>query len=130
MKHKLTPALALFSAVTLFTASAMAQTATPQVDQRQINQQQRIDQGVSSGTLTEKEAARMERGQTHVENLEDRAKSDGTVTNRERARLHHAQDVQSSRIYRQKHDRQNDMNHDGRIDRPAQRPHNQARRQR
>ncbi|MGB4765604.1 MAG: hypothetical protein WBH09_01700 [Rugosibacter sp.] len=129
MKHKLTPALALLS-VTLFTASAMAQTATPQVDQRQINQQQRIDQGVSSGTLTEKEAARMEHGQTHVENIEDRAKSDGTVTNRERARLHHAQDVQSSRIYRQKHDRQNDMNHDGRIDRPAQRPHNQARRQR
>lgn len=130
MKHKLTPALALLSAVTLFTASAMAQTATPQVDQRQINQQQRIDQGISSGTLTEKEAARMEHGQTHVENIEDRAKSDGTVTNRERARLHHAQDVQSSRIYRQKHDRQNDMNHDGRIDRPAQRPHNQARRQR
>ncbi|MDD3380211.1 MAG: hypothetical protein PHD68_03235 [Rugosibacter sp.] len=130
MKHKLTPALALFSVVTLFTASAMAQTATPRVDQRQINQQQRIDQGVSSGTLTEKEAARMERGQTRVENLEDRAKSDGTVTNRERARMHHSQDVQSSRIYQQKHDRQNDMNHDGRIDRPAQRPQNQTRRQR
>lgn len=104
MKHKFTPALALLSVVTLFTASAMAQTATPKVDQRQINQQQRIDQGVSSGTLTEKEAAHLEHGQAHVKNIEDRAKSDGKVTKRERAHLHHAQKVQSSRIHRQKHD--------------------------
>jgi hypothetical protein len=38
--------------------------------------------------------------------MEDRAKSDGVVTARERARLHQAQDVQSARIARQKHDRQ------------------------
>jgi uncharacterized membrane protein YebE (DUF533 family) len=128
MKHASTFAIAALAALGVLALPVMAQTDTPHIDQRQINQQQRIDQGVSSGTLTEKEAARMERGQTHVENIEDRAKSDGTVTNRERARMHHAQEVQSSRIYRQKHDRQNDMNHDGRIDRPAQRPQNQARR--
>jgi hypothetical protein len=41
-----------------------------------------------------------------VERLETRAQADGAVTKREKARLEHAQDVQSKRIYRQKHDRQ------------------------
>jgi hypothetical protein len=34
--------------------------ATPRLDQRQANQEKRIEQGVASGQLTEKEAARME----------------------------------------------------------------------
>lgn len=100
---------------------AFAQANTPRVDQRQANQEQRIDQGVASGSLTQREANRMERGQQHVDNMENRAKSDGVVTRQERARLHQAQDVQSKRIYRQKHDRQHDYNHNGRVDRPRHR---------
>jgi hypothetical protein len=61
---------------------------------------------VTSGALTPWETRRLERGQRHVERLETRAQADGTVTKREKARLEHAQDVQSKRIYRQKHDRQ------------------------
>ena len=38
-----------------------------------------------------------------------------------RKRIANAQDNQSKRIYRQKHDRQHDYNHDGRVDRPARR---------
>jgi len=100
---------------------AFAQANTPRVDQRQANQEQRIDQGVASGSLTQREANRLERGQQHVDNMENRAKSDGVVTNRERAQLHRAQDRQSERIYAQKHDRQHDYNHDGRVDRPRRR---------
>ena len=101
---------------------ALAQTtSTPRIDQRQANQQQRIDRGVQSGALTEREAARLERGQTHVQNMENKAAADGKVTAKEKARIEHAQDVQSRRIYRQKHDRQHDFNHDGRMDRPARR---------
>ena len=100
---------------------AHAQSGTPGVDQRQMRQERRIDQGVASGSLTEREAARLERGQQHVERMENRAKSDGVVTDRERQRLHHAQDVQSRHIEREKHDRQHDFNHDGRKDRPARR---------
>ena len=48
-------------------------TSTPRIDQRQANQQQRIDQGVQSGALTEKEAARMEKGQERVQNMENKA---------------------------------------------------------
>lgn len=105
-----------FLAVALPTL-AFAQANTPRVDQRQANQEQRIDQGIASGSLTQREANRLERGQQHVDNMENRAKADGVVTRAERARLHQAQDVQSARIHRQKHDRQHDYNHNGRVDR-------------
>ena len=102
MKHVVIIAsLALFASL-----SAQAQTDTPRFDQRQANQQQRIDQGVASGQLTPREATRLENGQARLQNKEDRAKADGVVTPQERARLQHAENVQSRHIARQKHDRQ------------------------
>lgn len=100
---------------------AFAQANTPGIDQRQANQERRIDQGVASGSLTQREANRLERGQQRVGNMENRAKADGVVTSQERARISHAQNVQSERIYEQKHDRQHDYNHNGRVDRPRHR---------
>jgi uncharacterized membrane protein YebE (DUF533 family) len=102
-------------------ASAQTGTGTPNIDQRQQNQQQRIDQGVQSGSLTAPEANRLQRGETHIQTMEDKAKSDGQVTTRERARLEHAENKESTRIYRQKHDRQHDFNHDGKNDRAERR---------
>ncbi len=121
MKHT---ASLIVTALTLsFALPVLAQTNTPNIDQRQINQQQRIDQGVQSGTLTTHETARLEKGQAHVENMETRAKADGTVTQKEKAHLEHAENVQSRRIYKQKHDRQHDFNHDGMNDRAQRRQH-------
>jgi hypothetical protein len=91
---------------TVISVPVFAQANTPGIDQRQANQERRIDQGVASGQLNARETARLERGQQRVENQETRAKSDGVVTARERAHIQHTQDVQSKRIYRQKHDRQ------------------------
>ncbi len=85
---------------------AAAQTDTPRIDKREANQQKRIDQGVQSGQLTPREAARLEKGEAKVEKMEAKAKADGTVTKGEKAAIHHAQDKQSRRIARQKHDRQ------------------------
>lgn len=82
-----------------------AQSA-PRIDQRQANQERRIDQGIASGQLTGQEAVRLEKGQAHVQEMEDHALADGTMTKRERARIDRAQDRQSRRIARQKHDRQ------------------------
>jgi len=98
MKSKMIVA-ALLSA----TAISVFAQATPVVDQRQANQQARIQQGVASGQLTAGETARLEHGQQHVQNMEVRAKADGVVTPTERARLAHAQDVQSRKIHRAKH---------------------------
>ena len=94
---------------------AFAQS-TARIDQRQANQEARIQQGVNSGSLTPREAARLERGQQHVQNMENRAMADGSVNKREAARIEHAQDNQSRKIYREKHDRQHDFNHDGKKD--------------
>ncbi len=100
--------LSLVAAMALGTlGAAHAQgTATPRVDQRQINQEQRIDQGVASGQLTPREATRLDHQQDRVAAVEANAKADGKVTKRERARLHAMQDRDSRNIYRQKHDRQ------------------------
>ena len=99
--------------------AAFAQSgATPRFDQRQANQEQRIQQGVQSGSLTAKESTRLENGQEHLQKLEDKAKADGTVTQQERVRLQKAENQQSARIYEQKHDRQHDYNHNGKVDRP------------
>lgn len=96
-------AAALVAAITV---PAFAQTDTPVVDQRQINQERRIDQGVASGELTPREARRLERGQQRIDNMEARAEADGVVTRGERPSIRQAQNVESKRIYRQKHDRQ------------------------
>ena len=93
------------AAVIALPASAQTQS-TPRVDQRQANQERRIEQGEKSGALTGKEAARLEKGQAHVQKMENKAVADGKVTKKERARLEHAQNNQSSKIYRQKHDKQ------------------------
>jgi hypothetical protein len=97
--------------------AAFAQS-TPRVDQRQVNQEQRIQQGVQSGSLTQKEAAKLEKGQGHVQKMEDKAKADGKVTPKERERLQQAQNNQSQKIAREKHDHQHGLNHDGKNDHP------------
>ncbi len=87
-------------------SAAFAGTESPVIDQRQQNQQQRIDQGVASGQLTPREAGRLEAGQARVEQREARMKSDGALSKKERVQLTRQQNRASKRIYRQKHDRQ------------------------
>lgn len=81
-------------------------TSTKRIDQRQENQQQRIDKGVQSGQLTDKEAKRMQKGQARVQKMEDKAMADGKMTKKERKKIEKAQDRESKKISRQKHDKQ------------------------
>lgn len=103
---KLLAATLLAGLASMASTAALAQSGTPRLDQRQTNQAQRIEQGKESGSLTRREARRLEAGQARVGRMERRAKADGEVTKRERARIQHAQNVQSRRIAKQKHDRQ------------------------
>ena len=96
-------------AAALFALAAIpvaAQTATPQVDQRQFNQEARIQQGVQSGALTNKEAAKLEKGQDKIQAQKVKAKADGVVTAKERRHMHRMQDRASKNIHHQKHDAQ------------------------
>ncbi len=86
---------------------ALAQTtSTPRIDQRQANQERRIEQGEKSGALNKKEAARLEKGQARIQKMENKATADGKVTAKERARIEKAQNRESRRIFREKHDKQ------------------------
>ena len=102
----MTRTVVVIGGVLLAAGMAYGQGETTGIDQRQANQEQRIDQGIASGQLTQREAGRLEQQQQHINTIEDKSKSDGVVTKKERARLHAAQDKASKKIYRQKHDRQ------------------------
>ena len=82
------------------------QADAPVIDQRQANQEQRIDRGLASGQMTVREAKRLNDQQDHINRMEDRSKSDVVMTKKERAKLRASQDRASRHIARQKHDRQ------------------------
>ncbi len=108
---------ALFVAATSFTfAQSVIAPNTPRIDAREQRQDARIDQGVASGQLTSREAARLNARETRIQQMEASAKADGTATKAERSQIRHIQDNTSKAIYRQKHDGQVDLNHDGKRD--------------
>jgi hypothetical protein len=74
--------------------------------QRNVNQDQRIEQGVKSGQLTNREAGKLEKGQARDDHAEARAGANGRVNANEQQRIQKAENKQSKRIYRQKHDAQ------------------------
>ena len=84
---------------------AYAQDKTPVVDQREQNQEKRIDQGIKSGELTKGEAARLGAQQEKIKVDEAKAKADGKVTAKERAKLKREQNRASRNVYRKKHNK-------------------------
>lgn len=94
---------ALGALLAVMASGAMAQQGTIQ---RDVNQQQRIEQGLQSGQLDTREAAKLEREQARVERDQSRAMKDGVLTPAEKARLAREQNRVSRDIYREKHDAQ------------------------
>jgi hypothetical protein len=74
--------------------------------QRNIDQQTRIANGVKDGSLTHHEAAGLERGQSRFDAREARVGADGHVSAAEQRRVQRADNRQSARIHRQRHDAQ------------------------
>ena len=100
---KMTLALSI---ATLLSGTALAQTAAEKDQQRDVNQQERIEQGLKSGELSTKEAGHLEREQQHVDRMEAHDLKDGHISAAEQARLTKAQNTASADIYKQKHDAQ------------------------
>jgi hypothetical protein len=82
--------------------AALAQTVQ-QDQQRDVNQQQRIDQGLQSGELSSREAGHLEREQQLGDKMEARDLRDGTISSSEQARLNAAQNKASRDIAADKH---------------------------
>jgi hypothetical protein len=105
-----------FAIGSLFAGAALAQ-GNYSIEQRDRNEDMRIQQGIRSGELTRQEAYRLENERAQVERMERRARADGTVSSFERARIDRAQDRVSRDIYRESHDAQQRgdwRGHDGR----------------
>jgi hypothetical protein len=83
----------------LFSVAASAQTVGSEV-QRDVNQQQRIEQGLKSGSLNTREASQLERGEARIERMESNAAKDGKLSPAEKARIERAQNQESRRINR------------------------------
>lgn len=108
---------AAFAQATVITPAPSPKPAVrPVIDVRQAHQEQRIAQGVQSGRLTPAEAARLQKGEAHIDSAQARARADGSVSPQERHRLETMTDRESHAIRREKHDRQFDRNHDGQRD--------------
>ena len=71
--------------------------------QRDINQQQRIENGIQSGQLSNKEAGQLERGQARTDRQEFRAGRDGHVGAGEARAVNNAENQQSARIHNKRH---------------------------
>lgn len=95
--------LAAIAAASLAVASAPALAQS--IDQREANQQQRINQGVASGQLTGHEAAHDQRKLSRIEARTDRmrARQGGVLTPAQHARIEQKLNHSSRRIYRTKH---------------------------
>lgn len=74
--------------------------------QRNVAQQQRIENGLQNGSLTNREAGKLEHGQAHVDRRQYRAGRDGHVSKREEAKIQRSENHQSHRIHHEKHDRE------------------------
>lgn len=108
MNIKKTPSRSLlFAALTLAAGASFAQTPTqPPVAgdvQRDVNQQQRIENGLQSGQLSTKEASQLEHQEAHVDKMEQKDLRNGSISPQEQARLNAAQNKVSQDIYKDKH---------------------------
>ncbi len=93
----------VIAAIMAVAATALAGTNDLVIQQRELNQQQRVEQGVQSGQLTPHEAGRLEGQQARIQQREARMKADGNLTGKERAKLTRQQNRASRNIYRKKH---------------------------
>jgi hypothetical protein len=102
----------LASTLIIAPASMIAQTTpTPgahdyNINQRKIDQQDRIGNGVKNGKLTAGQTAHLEHQEAGINREERgmRAQDNGHLTKQDRQTIHTQQNQESRRIYRDKHD--------------------------
>lgn len=76
---------------------------------RNVNQRERIHDGVQSGALTPEERAQLNHEHHRIRRAEKKARADGVVSDAEAKRLEALQDRASANIYLQKHDAEIDV---------------------
>lgn len=90
-------------ALVLASSAFAAGPRTDEVTQRDVNQQNRIEQGLQSGQLSTKEAAQLEHQQAKIDRTEARDEKDGKLSTAEQAHINSMQNNASAAIARDKH---------------------------
>ena len=101
-KRRFASTLAL--GLTMAVGAPVAHGAT--IDDRQENQQKRIEQGIQSGELNKREAVRLRSEQNRIQAMENKALADGELSKKERRKIQQRLNKSSRHIYREKHDGQ------------------------
>lgn len=94
------------SAALVVAASLPALAQNPRIDQRQYNQDQRIERGYQRGDITPREARRLELEQRRIDRMQRRAMADGRMTRRERREIEVAQNRLNRMIRHERRDAQ------------------------
>ena len=92
----------IFPLITMLSLSAFAQS---RYEKRMQRQQERIEQGVQSGQLSEKEAQTLQKQEAHIQKVEQKLEADGSLSGQDKAKLERMQDRESKRIFRKKHNK-------------------------
>ena len=88
--------------LSLFAAVSFAQTTAGTV-QRDVNQQQRIENGLQNGSITTREASQLEKDEKNVDKLQAQALKDGKLSPAEQKKLRQAQNKASRDINTAEH---------------------------
>lgn len=91
------------AALSLACAGAFAQTTAASTIQRDVNQQTRIENGLKDGSLSTREAAKLEKEESRVDRLQAKELKDGKLSAAESARLNAAQNKVSADIAADRH---------------------------
>lgn len=89
--------------LSLACAGGFAQSATATTQQRDVNQQTRIENGLKDGSLNTREAGQLERQEGRIDRMQARDLRDGHLSPAEQARLNAAQNRVSGNIAADRH---------------------------
>jgi hypothetical protein len=76
---------------------------TDQVVDRDVNQQQRVEQGLQQGQLSTREAGQIEREESRIDQTEAHDLKDGKLSPAEQAHINQMQNQANRNIYRDRH---------------------------
>ncbi len=75
-----------------------------EIDERQVRQEQRIQQGLRQGDLTRREYNALEAEQARIRELERRARADDRIDHYEAAQIRRAENEAGRHIYQERRD--------------------------
>ena len=104
-RRTLVAAATLLAAGFTFAQPATPADATAQMTQRQANQQQRVENGLKNGSLTVKEAGRIERGEAALDRTIARDAANG-ISPKEQAQINRRENALSREIAKDTHNAQ------------------------